>query len=210
MELTKRSYPTTLIVIVALHFGLFLLVMVKPKAPSHGNVSYMELLPALQLKPRSRAVPHAPSVASLAPAKIAVARRQPAKPADRAAAPRTTPEANATPGGAGSGATAGSGTEAAPPEVSLESAAPDFAAVAKPIDIDQLRKQAAKNDTESLTPLDKVREQERRRKSIETTVAAAAKAGARKDCQNAYAGLGVLAIFPLIYGTVTDNGCKWK
>jgi hypothetical protein len=187
MELSKRPYPTTLIVIAALHLGL-LLVVAKPKLPAHGSVSYMELLPPVQFKPKAR--PLASTAAAQPSRPVVVSRRQPPKPADvGVAAPALEP---------------------AQPDAPAESAAPDFAAAPKPLDIDQLRKQAAKNDSDFKTPLDKVREGERRHKSIETTVAAAAKAGARKDCQNGYAGLGILAIIPILYGTVTDNGCKWK
>ncbi len=193
MQMTKRAYPTTLIVIAALHLGLLLLVMAKPKVPPVGRVSYMELLPPLQFKPVAKPLPKTAS--KPAARHIAVARHQPA---------------NAVEGAVAVAAPVTQSAETVPADVMLESAAPDFAAAPKPLDIDQIRKQAAKNDTDFKTPLDRVREGERRHKSIETVVAAGAKAGARKDCQNGYTGLGLLAIIPLIYGTVTDNGCKWK
>jgi hypothetical protein len=188
MDLAKRRSPTALIAIAALHGGLLLLVLAKPTLPHTGTVSYMDLLPVLQPKPKAAPLPVAVNRPVTRPA--TAVRRPPAKP--------------------GEGAITAAELDAAPAEPVLESTAPDFAGGPTPIDIDQLRKQAAKNDTDFKTPLDKVREQERRHKSIETVVAAGAKAGARKDCQNAYSGLGLLAIIPLIYGTVTDNGCKWK
>ncbi len=191
MQLSKRTHPTTLMAIALLHLGLLMLVLVKPKAAPGGTASYMELLPFVQFKPPAHLPPNP---AAKPPARPPAAARRPlAAPAEPAGAKAATPA-----------------VETVPADAVLESAAPDFAAAPKPLDIDQLRKQAAKNDTDFKTPLDKVREQELRKKSIETAVAAAAKAGARKDCQNGYAGFGLLAIIPILYGTVTDNGCKWK
>ncbi len=194
MDFTKRSYPTALIIIAAMHFGLLLLVLAKPKPPQMGTVSYMDLLPIMQAKPR--------------PAPAAAPDRQAPRPT-RAVARLPAERLTVTPDG-GAAAAAVAGADAIAAEPAIESVAPDFADGPKRLDLEQLRKQAAKNDSDFKSPLDKVREQELRRKSIETTVAAAAKAGARKDCQNGYTGMGILAIFPILYGTVTDKGCKWK
>ncbi len=191
MELTQRAYPTTLIVIAALHLGLLMLVLARPEAPPTGTVSYMDLLPPVQPKPKPK--PPASQPSKPAARQAAGVRRAPAAPAEVASAAIASPVDNA-----------------APADELLESAAPDFAAAPKALDIDQLRRQAAKNDQDAKTPLDRVREQELRRRSIETTVAAAAKAGARKDCQTAFAGIGILAIIPLLASAVTDVGCKWK
>lgn len=192
MDLTKRSYPTALIAIAAMHLGLLLLVLARPKPPQMGTVSYMDLLPVIQPKPRP-----APAAA-------------PVRPAPRTAPAVARPPAMRLPAAPAEAAAAVTGVDAIAAEPATESAAPDFAGGPKPLDLDQLRKQAAKNDSDFKSPLDKVREQELRRKSIETTVAAAAKAGARKDCQTAFAGIGIFAIIPLLASSVTDVGCKWK
>ena len=80
-----------------------------------------------------------------------------------------------------------------------------------PVDIGRLRALAREDEKNRVkTPLEKLQERERSVRTIETTVADAAARGARKDCQTAYGGAGVFAIVPLLYGTLTDDGCKWK
>lgn len=192
MEMSRRPHPLTLVLIAAAHAGLLALVLIKPKVPAAGVVTYMELLRVVAPVPKPKPKP----VATLA--ELPKPRARPA----RAATTVATPD-NAAPAAAPA-------DSANPVIVATDSAAPDFAAAPKPLDIDQLRRQAARNDTSFKTPLDKVREEELRRKSIETAVAAAAKAGTRKDCQNAYAGIGILAIIPLLASAVVDTGCKWK
>lgn len=190
MEMSRRPHPLTLVLIAAAHAGLLALVLIKPKLPAAGVVTYMELLRVVAPVPKPKPV-----------ATLAELPKPRARPA-RAATTVATPDIAAT--------AAAPADSATPVIVATDSAAPDFAAAPKPLDIDQLRRQAARNDTTFKTPLDKVREEELRRKSIETAVAAAAKAGTRKDCQNAYAGIGILAIIPLLASAVVDTGCKWK
>ncbi|MBI3286138.1 MAG: hypothetical protein HYZ65_14990 [Burkholderiales bacterium] len=48
-----------------------------------------------------------------------------------------------------------------------------------------------------------------RDRSLEQQLGAAVQKAQRKDCRNAYAGLGLLAIIPLAASTVVDTGCKW-
>ncbi|NDI85503.1 hypothetical protein EYB48_07815 [Undibacterium sp. B2R-29] len=48
-----------------------------------------------------------------------------------------------------------------------------------------------------------------RKDTLETDLAKGTKKAERKDCRNAFAGLGLLALVPLAASTVTDLGCKW-
>ncbi len=189
MEMSRRPHPLTLVLIAAAHGGLLALVLIKPKLPAAGVVTYMDLLRVVAPAPKPRPISTV--------AEVPRPRTRPAKSVATVATP-----ANA--------AAAAPADNTSPDMVVTDSAAPDFAAAPKTLDIDQLRRQAARNDTAFKTPLDRVREEELRRKSLETAVAAAAKAGTRKDCQNAYAGIGILAIIPLLASAVVDTGCKWK
>lgn len=47
------------------------------------------------------------------------------------------------------------------------------------------------------------------RMNRETPLARAVANSVAPDCRTAYAGAGLLAIFPLIIGAVTDSGCRW-
>jgi hypothetical protein len=77
------------------------------------------------------------------------------------------------------------------------------------LDIARLRRLAAEDEkTRPKSPFEKARERDVAAK--EKIVADAAERGRRKDCQTGYAGFGVFAVIPLIYGTLTDDGCKWK
>ena len=187
MEMRHRPHHATLILIAALHVGLLALVLTKPKMPAGGAVTYMNLLrvapPVAMPRPADRP----------APAAATPPRRRQVAPAAPAAAPVQVAQE------VGSSAALDS------------AAAPDFAAASAPLNLDQLRRQVALNERDRVkTPMEKVHDEELRRKSVETTVAAAAAAGARKDCQNGYSGMGIFALIPIIYGTVTDKGCKWK
>jgi hypothetical protein len=44
----------------------------------------------------------------------------------------------------------------------------------------------------------------------ETAAARAIAKAAKPDCLQAYAGLGLLAIIPLIRDAATNSGCTWK
>lgn len=80
-----------------------------------------------------------------------------------------------------------------------------------PVDIDRLRAQARDDEKNRIkTPLERLHEREHIVRTIESKVADGAASAARKDCQTAYGGAGVFAIVPLLYGTLTDDGCKWK
>lgn len=80
-----------------------------------------------------------------------------------------------------------------------------------PVDIDRLRAQARDDEKNRIkTPLERLHEREHIVRTIESKVADGAARAARKDCQTAYGGAGVFAIVPLLYGTLTDDGCKWK
>jgi hypothetical protein len=191
MDKRPRTQHLALAVIAALHLGLLALVLIKPKVQPGGVVTYMDLLRVVPIVPKPQAKP----VPSAKPAQTTT--RTAVRPKPATAAEPVAAQADALPGAIAT----------APPE----SAAPDFAAASVPLNLDQMRRQAALNERERVkTPMEKVHEEELRRKSVETAVAAAAKAGARKDCQNGYGGLGIFAIIPLVYGTVTDKGCKWK
>lgn len=81
------------------------------------------------------------------------------------------------------------------------------------LDMNLLRKLARDDEKQRIkSPLEQVREHEHINRSIEAQVANAAERGARKDCQTAYSSgsAGILALVPLLYGTLTDDGCKWK
>ena len=79
------------------------------------------------------------------------------------------------------------------------------------LDLDSLRSQARQGEKNRIkSPLERQREDERAARTVETQIAEAAKRGARKNCQTDYAGYGLFAAIPLVYGSLTDNGCKWK
>lgn len=80
-----------------------------------------------------------------------------------------------------------------------------------PLDLDRLRGMARQDERSRIkSPLERQRENERAVRTVETHLAEAAKRGARKNCQTDYAGYGLFAAIPLVYGTLTDDGCKWK
>jgi hypothetical protein len=62
----------------------------------------------------------------------------------------------------------------------------------------------------SKDPLEALHQSEHVNRGVETAVAKGAKEGARKNCQTDYGGYGLFAVIPVLYGTVTDKGCKWK
>jgi hypothetical protein len=105
--------------------------------------------------------------------------------------------------------------EPTPPraEADLRPSTPPGSADA-PLDIERLRGVARSDERDRVkTPLERLRDGERAQsapRGIESKVAEAAVRSARKDCQTGYAGYGLFAALPLIYGTVTENGCKWK
>lgn len=130
---------------------------------------------------------------------------QPARPAEPAARlalkDQLAPSSSGTPAGQGENSSGFSGDPGTVPT------AP------RPLNMDQLRKLARDGERQRVkSPLEQVRENEHVNRSIETHVANAATRAARKDCQTAYSSgsAGILALIPLIYGTVTDDGCKWK
>lgn len=181
-----------LLLIAALHLGLLALVLARPPAPKTGQATYIDLIAVVQPRP--------------APAAVAAPAARPVRPARQVSLPQPRPLADAA---SPVIAAAPAAQEAGPAQP--DTIAPDFAGGKAPLDLDKLRRQAAANDaTRNKSVAEMAQEQELRRKSIETAVAAAAKAGTRKDCQTAFAGVGLLAIIPLLASTVADVGCKWK
>lgn len=86
-----------------------------------------------------------------------------------------------------------------------------YSAAPRPLDVDGLRALARADEKSRVkTPLEKLHEREHIVRNIESKVADGAARAARKNCQTDYAGGGVFAIVPLLYGTLTDDGCKWK
>ena len=79
------------------------------------------------------------------------------------------------------------------------------------IDKDKLRAMVLADDKKrEISPIEKLRAEQHIDKTLEAKIGDAARRGARKDCQTAYQGAGVLAVIPLLIDTVSDNGCKWK
>jgi len=101
-----------------------------------------------------------------------------------------------------------SGIEAASEGAKTES----FASLPPPaLDIEHLRALARDDERQRVkTPLEELHDKQRVSHSIETKIAEAAVHSIRKDCQTAYGSAGIFALVPLIYGTLTDDGCKWK
>jgi hypothetical protein len=90
--------------------------------------------------------------------------------------------------------------------------APAPAASATPrLDYGNIRNQALEIDrNREISPIDKLRQEQFKPHTVESGIQQAAKRGTRGDCQTEYAGMGLLAIVPLLVDTVTDRGCKWK
>ena len=79
------------------------------------------------------------------------------------------------------------------------------------IDKDKLRAMVLADDKKrEISPIEKLRAEQHIDKTLEAKIGDAARRGARKDCQTAYQGAGVLAVIPLLIDTVSDPGCKWK
>ncbi len=158
--------------------------------------------PATPLPPVLPKVSRAAPLPPTAPRPRAVPR--PEKPA-RTTAPDAVSDAVSTP----------AGPVLAQPAESAKSAESTPAApepTAAPL-LDRAALSAAIRNNErnrSKDPLEAVHQREHINRSVEAAVAKGAKEGARKDCQTAYAGAGLLAVLPLAFGTLTDKGCKWK
>lgn len=121
-------------------------------------------------------------------------------PAPPAQSPQTEPAATAAP---------------AAPAVELLPAEPAPAPPSQaeragpPLDIEALRTAARDYErTRERSPIEKHREQLRKEQHRDAAAEAIAKS-ARGDCRNAYAGLSLLAIIPIVVDTVRDKGCKW-
>lgn len=199
MEKLFRPRHGMLLLIVALHLGLLALVLARPSQPNARQPTYIDLVAV-----------HQPAAALPAPSepprKLAPRRPVPAAPQAAAASTVRVPADAPKPEGAVAPAVAAVEAPEQP-----DTAPPDFAVGKAPIDIDKMRRQVAINERDrEKTVTERTRAEEMRRKSVESAVAAAAKAGSRKDCQAAYAGMGILAIIPLLASTVADTGCKWK
>ena len=79
------------------------------------------------------------------------------------------------------------------------------------IDKEKLRAMVLADDKKrEITPLEKLRQEQHIDKTVEAKIGDAARRSARKDCQTAYQGAGILAVIPLVIDTISDNGCKWK
>ena len=79
------------------------------------------------------------------------------------------------------------------------------------LDLDQLHDLARDNEKRRIiTPMEKLRQDQFITHTVEDSIADGARRGARKDCQTAYQGAGILAVIPLVFDTLTDKGCKWK
>ena len=101
------------------------------------------------------------------------------------------------------------GVEPAPPLTpSMQLRQPEPASPA--LDLDGLVKEAIAADRHrEISPIERLHEEQFVKNSVESKMEDAAKRGTRKHCQNAYSGMGLLAVVPLVIDTVRDKGCKW-
>ena len=103
-------------------------------------------------------------------------------------------------------------TTEAPAQRNNASASDDFLS-AKPVsgesklDLDALHSSAGKIDRQD--PIARMQAQHRRDETLETQLGEKTKKAQKEDCRTAYAGLGLLAVVPLAFSTVTNKGCKW-
>lgn len=87
---------------------------------------------------------------------------------------------------------------------------PENPAVQPTFDLGQLRSQVLKNERmRNRTPEEIFREKQIVVSNATTKFEEGAKRAEKKDCRTAYAGVGLLAIIPLVVSTATDTGCKW-
>lgn len=80
----------------------------------------------------------------------------------------------------------------------------------KSLDLEALRSTAlAQERRRKRSEIEQMQAGHWRDQSLEQQLGSATQKAQRKDCRNAYAGIGLLAIIPLAVSTVVDTGCKW-
>lgn len=205
-----------------LQFGLILTIFLvhvwvfygfdKVEIPKHNTLNYMEVwnVTTPQTRPKPIDVPPIPSAGArarlLAPvARMAAQQAVQALPSERM---QGLPRDDAAPVATASVPAQGAGEPHDPLDYHPVTGAKS---PSEPLDVDRLRMLARNDERQRVKfPLERVREKERINSSIEARLGKAAARAARKNCQTDYGGAGVFAIVPLLYGTLTDDGCKWK
>ena len=199
--------------IVALHMAALLLIHRgdRPDVPAQGTVVYMQLLLPLPPIPVA-AVPvpvPVPATPTLAHKPLSPVPRLP--PAARAitSAPSIAPAP--VPDDERRAAHAAASASASVPADWADARAP---ATPEKVDVAALVAAAGANErARPKEPLERVRDSQRMRGSMDDSpgARAIAKSG-RDDCTKKYAGgasFDPLRLIPLLYDTITDTGCKW-
>lgn len=194
------QHPTTIALILAAHAALILLMRFElGRAPlqrdmEQAAVTYIDL-DFVQIKPQMPSTTTSPVIAS----KVTNT-----KPADTSNRPKSATEDMRE----------AQSTAAITTPTELTSAdkitTPTNATHDTHLDLDNIR-QTAREDYRrgKRSEIEKMQLGFARDQSVEKQFGEKVKKAVRKDCRNAFAGAGLLAVIPIALSTVTDVGCNW-